>query len=336
MVNRDEAIREIQKMSKNSKTRSMSRLFARFLNFFPFFGKNSLKMNFSQSLNDMESLDFALLANNIRKNIITMVYKAKSGHPGGPLGLADIFAILHFRHLNRFPEEPFSDERDYFLLSNGHVCAVQYATMALAGFLPLDELNTFRTLGSRLQGHPSTKFLSILENSSGSLGQGLSNASGLALGLKQQNKKNYVFVCLSDGECQEGMVWEAAMAAAHYKNSRLIAFVDWNGVQIDGFVKNIMDIKNLQAKFDSFGWFTKKVNGHDYKAIDQAFQWAKEKKGDKPRIILFETTLGKDVDFMENNPSWHGVPPKQEEHDKALAQLASQEKEILQRLEAFL
>ncbi len=288
-----------------------------------------------KSRDSMRNLDFSLLANNIRKNIVTMVYHAKSGHPGGSLGLADIFAVLYFKHLNRFSNRPFSDERDYFLLSNGHVCAVQYATMALAGFLPVDELNTFRKLGSRLQGHPSTKFLSTLENSSGSLGQGLSNASGLALGLKQQNKKNYVFVCLSDGECQEGMVWEAAMAAAHYKNRRLIAFVDWNGVQIDGFIKNVMDIKDLQAKFNSFGWSTKKVNGHDYQAIDGAFKWAKEDKEEKPRIILFETTLGKNVDFMENNPAWHGVPPKQEEYDKAFEQLVFQEKEILEQIDSL-
>ncbi len=277
-------------------------------------------------------LDFSLIANSVRKNIIEMVFKAKSGHMGGPLGLADIFTMLYFKHLKCFPNEPHREDRDYFLLSNGHVCAVQYATMMLAGFLPEDELSTFRKLGSRLQGHPSTKFLPILEHSSGSLGQGLANASGLALGLRQQGKKNYVFISLSDGECQEGMTWEAAMASAHYQNSRLIAFVDWNGIQIDGFTKDVMDIKNLQTKFESFGWLTKKSNGHDYQEIDAAFRWAKEEKEEKPKIILFETVLGKNIDFMENNPSWHGMAPKQEERDKAIEQLNLQELEILEKM----
>ena len=278
--------------------------------------------------------DLSLLANHIRKNIIEMVYQAKSGHPGGPLGLADIFSVLYFKHLNLFPDDPSNQDRDYFLLSNGHVCAVRYAAMALAGFFPEEELSTFRKRGSRLQGHPSTKFLPMLENSSGSLGQGLSNASGLALGLRLQKKKNYVFVCLSDGECQEGMTWEAAMASAHYKNHRLIAFVDWNGVQIDGFTKDVMAIQDLKKKFESFGWLARKANGHNYKEIDDAFQWTKKEKEEKPRVILFETILGKDVDFMENNPGWHGVPPKEEDRNRALEQLNKKESKILEKLES--
>ena len=206
-----------------------------------------------------------------------MVYLAKSGHPGGPLGLADIFTMLYFKHLNVSSEKPMDDKRDYLILSNGHVCAVRYAAMALAGFLDHKELDTFRKLGSRLQGHPSTKFLPEAENSSGSLGQGLSNASGLALGLRLQKKKNLVFVSLSDGECQEGMTWEAAMAASHYKNKNLIAFVDVNGIQIDGFMKDVMSIGELEAKFQSFGWLTRKSDGHDHKKIDDCLSVGKKR-----------------------------------------------------------
>ena len=276
--------------------------------------------------------EFSLLSNYIRKYIIEMVYSAASGHLGGPLGLADIFTMLYFKHLNVSSKDSMNEKRDYLLLSNGHVCAVRYASMALAGFLDYKELQTFRKLGSRLQGHPSTKFFPQVENSSGSLGQGLSNASGLALGLRLQKKKNYVYVCLSDGECQEGMTWEAAMAASHYKNSRLIAFIDLNGVQIDGFTKNIMDVGNLKQKFESFGWLTKELDGHNHKKIDDAFTWAKTNSEEKPRVILFKTILGKDVDFMEDNPSWHGVPPKEAEYKQAIKLLNEKEQIIINQI----
>ena len=253
--------------------------------------------------------EFAFLANQIRQDIIEMVYTAASGHMGGPLGLADIFTLLYFKHLNISPEYPLWPERDRLILSNGHVCAVRYASMSLRGFFPKEDLKTFRKLGSKFQGHPSTKFLPEMENSSGSLGQGLSNASGLALGLRLQNMKGDVFVCLSDGECQEGMTWEAAMAAAHYKNEKLIAFVDMNNIQIDGYINNILSVGSLKNKFESFGWAVLEADGHDLEAIDQAFSRARESKMlKKPRIILFKTVLGKGVDFMSNNPKWHGGP----------------------------
>ncbi|MCS6984701.1 MAG: transketolase [Leptospiraceae bacterium] len=266
------------------------------------------------------TLDLQLLANRIRRNVIEAVYLAASGHPGGPLGLADIYAVLYFKVLNFDVKNPLSDERDRHLLSNGHVCAVKYASMALAGFFPEEELATFRKLGSRLQGHPSTRYFPELENSSGSLGQGLSQATGLALGLRLRKKSNHVFVGLSDGECQEGMTWEAAMAAAHYQCDQLIAYVDWNNIQIDGYVNQVMDLGALDEKFRAFGWKVQVANGHDIEAIERAFLWARQEKG-SPKVILFRTTLGKGVSFMENNPEWHGSPPKKEQRDKALAEL---------------
>ena len=262
-----------------------------------------------------------------------MVYSATCGHPGGALGLADVFTLLYFKHLNVSPENPFHVERDRLILSNGHVCAVRYASMSLMGFFPQEDLKTFRKLGSKFQGHPSTKFLPEIENSSGSLGQGLSTASGLALGLKIQNIEGDVFASLSDGECQEGMTWEAAMAAAHYQNEKLIAFVDVNNLQIDGPIENIISLGNLAEKFKSFGWAVLEADGHDLENIDRAFQWAREsKKLKKPRVILFKTILGKDVDFMENNSSWHGVAPKEKEYNKAMQQLKKIEKKIIEEM----
>ena len=280
--------------------------------------------------------ELAFLANQTRQYIVEMVYTAASGHMGGPLGLADIFTLLYFKHLNISPRDPFWPERDRLILSNGHVCAVRYASMSLRGFFPKADLKTFRKLGSKFQGHPSTKFLPEIENSSGSLGQGLSVASGLALGLRLQNMKGDVFVCLSDGECQEGMTWEAAMAAAHYRNEKLIAFVDMNNIQIDGYVKNILDVGNLKKKFESFGWAVLKTDGHNLEAIDRAFCWARESKIlKKPRIILFKTILGQGVDFMSNNPYWHGKPPGKEEYIDAMEQLKKTQEQIIQELESY-
>lgn len=259
------------------------------------------------------------IANRLRKDVLIMVSEASSGHPGGPLGLADIYTYLFFQHASINVEHPAEAERDRILLSNGHVCAIRYAAMARKGFLPAEELLSFRRLGSRLQGHPSTKFLPTVENSSGSLGQGLSNASGVALGLKLKKSSARVYVGMSDGECQEGMTWEAAMAASYYRLNNLTAFIDWNNIQIDGYVDKVMDVGALDEKFRSFGWQTKIADGHDFSQIAEAFKWADE--GDGPRMILFKTVLGKGVSFMQNEPSWHGVPPKTDERDAGIAEL---------------
>ncbi len=261
--------------------------------------------------------DLRFVANRIRKNAIEMVFRANSGHPGGPLGLADIYAYLYFKVL-KFDGEA----RDRLLISNGHVCAVRYSAMAVRGQLPEGELATFRRLGSRLQGHPSTKFFPLVENSSGSLGQGLANASGLALGLRYQKNPARVFVGMSDGECQEGMTWEAAMAVAHHKLTGVHPFLDFNNIQIDGKVENVMGVEPLDKKFEGFGWQVRIADGHDFKAIADAFDWSLA--ADKaPRMILFRTVLGKGVSFMENNPDWHGSPPNQIDRDLALTELSA-------------
>lgn len=258
-------------------------------------------------------------ANKIRRLVIEMVHGAKSGHPGGPLGLADIFSVLFFDILKYRSKDPEWEERDRLLISNGHVCAVRYASMALAGFLPLEELKSFRKLGSRLQGHPSTKYWKAFENSSGSLGQGLSASVGLALGARLQNKNYRVFCLISDGECGEGMTWEAAQAAAA-KKVPLIAFMDFNGIQIDGFTKDVCDLGDLGSKFAAFGWKVQNVDGHNIPAIRSAFQSARQYT-DGPQLIVFKTVLGKGVSFMENNPKWHGTPPNDEQAKAALAEL---------------
>jgi len=264
--------------------------------------------------------DLKLYASRIRQLALEMVYQAKCGHPGGPMGLADIFAFLYGKYLNVDPANPNDPNRDRLILSNGHVCAVRYAAMGLAGYFQGQDLLSFRKLGSPFQGHPSTKYLPELENSSGSLGQGLSNATGLALGLKLQGNQARVIAALSDGECQEGMTWEAAMAAAHHKADNLTAFIDGNNIQIDGYVEDVMNVGELAEKFASFGWEIKTADGHDLAAIEKAFQWS-EQKNSKPKLIYFNTTLGKGVSYMENQPGWHGVAPNEEQRNKAHQEL---------------
>ncbi|HNF27435.1 MAG TPA: transketolase [Leptospiraceae bacterium] len=259
-------------------------------------------------------------AQEIRREIIKMVGNAKSGHPGGPLGLADIYSALYFKVLNHDPKNPEKEDRDRLILSNGHVCAVRYAAMALSGYFAVQELSTFRALGSRLQGHPSTRYLPGVESSSGSLGQGLSVATGIALGAKMQKKNYKVYTCISDGECGEGMTWEAAQSAVHFKLNNLIAFMDRNFIQIDGFTEDIMRLEPLGKKFEMFGWNLIEADGHDMNAILDAFEQAKAKT-EGPTLIVFRTVLGKGVSFMENKPEWHGTPPNAEQMEKALQEI---------------
>ncbi len=268
-----------------------------------------------QTLDDLKNK-----AKQIRIEIIKMVAEAKSGHPGGPLGLADIFSALYFHVLNHNPKDPFMETRDRLVLSNGHVCAVRYAAMALSGYFPLEELSTFRKLGSRLQGHPSTRYLPEAETSSGSLGQGLSVACGMALGAKLKNQFHKVYVCISDGECGEGMTWEAAQSAVHYKLDNLIAFMDRNFIQIDGFTEEVLKLEPLGEKFQKFGWNLIQADGHNMEEILDSFEKAKAHTG-SPTLIVFRTILGKGVSFMENKPEWHGNPPNNEQAEKALAEL---------------
>ena len=265
-------------------------------------------------------------ANNMRKNIIKMLKEAGSGHPGGSLSAADIVASLYFGGVMNYSEaDPQHPERDYFILSKGHAAPVLYAALAELGYVPEDELLTLRKLHSRLQGHPDSKKLPGVEVSTGSLGQGLSIAAGVALGVRidQQRDggpKRRVFTLLGDGEIEEGQVWEAAMFAAHYHLDNLVAIVDNNNLQIDGDVRDVAGLDNISSKFKSFGWQTIEVDGHDGGAVVTALKTATLLDG-SPVCIVAHTVKGKGVSFMENQAGWHGKAPNEEQAKEALAEL---------------
>lgn len=265
-------------------------------------------------------------ANNMRKNIIKMLKEAGSGHPGGSLSAADIVASLYFGGVMNYSEaDPQHPERDYFILSKGHAAPVLYAALAELGYVPEDELLTLRKLHSRLQGHPDSKKLPGVEVSTGSLGQGLSIAAGVALGVRidQQRDggpKRRVFTLLGDGEIEEGQIWEAAMFAAHYHLDNLVAIVDNNNLQIDGDVRDVAGLDNISSKFKSFGWQTIEVDGHDVGAVVTALKTATLLDG-SPVCIVAHTVKGKGVSFMENQAGWHGKAPNEEQAKEALAEL---------------
>lgn len=260
-------------------------------------------------------------AKAVRRHIITMLGEAGSGHPGGSLSAADIVSVLYFDTMKLDPEKPEWPGRDRFVLSKGHAAPVLYAALAEKGFFPQEELMTLRKLGSRLQGHPDMKKLPGVEMSTGSLGQGLSAASGMALGLRLDGGQQRVYALLGDGEVQEGQIWEAAMAAGHFKLDNLTAFLDYNNLQIDGPVDVVMDVAPLNDKWRSFGWHVLEIDGHDIAQIRQALKEAQATKG-KPTMIIAKTTKGKGVSFMENQVGWHGNAPKPEQVEQALQELA--------------
>ncbi len=262
------------------------------------------------------------MANKIRQDIIAMLVEAKSGHSAGPLGMADIFTAMYFHVLKHDPRNPDWAERDKLILSNGHICPVLYATLANAGYFPIEELMTLRKLDSRLQGHPHRKSLPGLETTSGPLGSGLSQAIGVALALRLDNKKNRVYCLMSDGEHDEGNTWEAVMFAGKQKSklNNLTAIMDRNNIQIDGFTENIMPLEPLRQKYESFGWHVIDVNGNDIAAFVAALNEAKAIY-EKPTMIIAHTIPGKGVSFMENDFLWHGKPPTPEEAKRALHEL---------------
>jgi transketolase len=261
------------------------------------------------------------IAETIREDIIKMLEHAGSGHSAGPLGLADIFTALYFSILKHDPKKPDWDERDIFLLSNGHCVPVQYATMAEAGYFPKKELMTLRKLGSRLQGHPERTKLPGLETTSGPLGSGLSQACGMALALRM-NKQSHrnVFVVMGDGEQDEGNVWEAAMLAGKYKLDNVIAITDRNNIQIDGFTEEVMPLEDFKGKWEAFGWHVIEIDGNNIEAVIDACSMAKAIH-EKPVMIVAHTIPGKGVDFMENDFHWHGMPPNAEQAKQALHDL---------------
>jgi transketolase len=260
-------------------------------------------------------------ANDIRQDIIRMLEEAGSGHSAGPLGLADIFTALYFDVLKNDPKNPDWEERDILLLSNGHCVPVRYATMAEAGYFPKAELMTLRKLGSRLQGHPERTKLPGMENTSGPLGCGLSQACGMALALRMNDETHRrVYVVMGDGELDEGNIWEAAMLASKEKLSNIIALVDRNNIQIDGPTETVMPLEELKDKWEAFGWHVMEIDGNNMEAVIDAYAMARAIV-EKPVVIIAHTIPGKGVDFMESDFHWHGIPPNQEQAKKALHEL---------------
>lgn len=261
-------------------------------------------------------------ANELRKDIIMMLEQAGSGHSAGPLDLAELVATLYFNVMNIRPEEPEWDGRDFFFLSNGHCVPVQYAALAERGFFPKQELMSLRKLGSRLQGHPERTMLPGLENTSGPLGSGLSQASGVAYVLQYMNRQpqRFVYVITGDGELDEGNIWEAAMFAGKYKLSQLVVFVDRNNIQIDGLTEDVMPLEDLVGKWKSFGWHVQEIDGHNIESIQDAVSMAKAITN-RPSVVIAHTIPGKGVDFMEYNYKWHGVSPNKEQAKQALKEL---------------
>lgn len=265
------------------------------------------------------------ISTQVRRDIIRMVTNAKSGHPGGSMSSADFMTALYFEVMNHNPEtwQRNGKGQDMFILSAGHLTPMYYSILSRAGYFPVSELSTFRLLGTRLQGHPCVEVgLPGVYQTSGSLGQGLSAAIGMAIGKKMDNDANKVYVMMGDGECEEGQVWEAAMFGAHHKVDNIIAMVDWNGQQIDGRIDDVAGVGDLEVKFKAFGWETVVADGHDFDAILDAYAKAQAATGNgKPVIILFRSDMGHGVDFMAGTCEWHGKPTSPEQCEKALAQL---------------
>lgn len=272
------------------------------------------------NISDKKVKELQLKANDIRQSIIEMLTEAGSGHTAGPLGMADIFTYLFFYGLKHDPHKPDWNERDRFVLSNGHICPVLYATMAHAGYFDVKELLTLRKLGSRLQGHPHREFLSYVETSSGPLGSGLSQTVGMALANRigeGQTTTKYFYCSLGDGELDEGQNWEAIMLAGKEKLHNIIAIVDRNNIQIDGYTEDVMPLNPLTDKWEAFNWHVQEIDGHNFEAIDTAIAQAKSTFG-KPSVIIAHTIPGKGVPEFERLPVWHGKAPNKEESARAL------------------
>lgn len=260
----------------------------------------------------------------IRKNIIQMITNAKSGHPGGSLSAVEILTTIYFTQMDITPKNAEDRDRDRFVLSKGHISPALYAVFAEAGMLQLEEMNTFRRINSRLQGHPNMNDLPFIDMSTGSLGQGISAAVGMAMANKMDQNGKRIYTLLGDGECEEGQVWEAAMAAAHYRLDNLIAVVDLNGLQIDGKTTEVMNPLPLDEKFKAFGWSVFQADGHSFSSLLKAFDNARQ-LSEKPAVIIARTVKGKGVSFMENNAGWHGTAPNQQQCEQAIREITGSE-----------
>ena len=274
-----------------------------------------------------EKNQLQITAAKVRMGIIESTHGAKAGHPGGSLSATEMFTYLYFKEMNIDPKNPKAEDRDRFVLSKGHTAPGLYAALAHRGFFPVEDLPTLRHIDSYLQGHPNMNTVPGVDMSTGSLGQGISAAVGMALGAKHQNKDFRVYTLLGDGEIQEGQVWEACMAAAHYKLDNLVVIVDNNGLQIDGNVADVMSPYPIVDKLESFGFYVQAIDGHDFDAIEAAFANAKATEG-KPSAIVIKTVKGKGVSFMENNAGWHGKAPNDAEYAQAMAELKAQLAEL--------
>ena len=276
-----------------------------------------------------ERKQLEITACKVRLGVIEAVYSANSGHPGGSLSASDVFTWLYFKEMNVDPANPKWEGRDRFVLSKGHCAPGLYSVLAQRGFFPVEDLKTLRKIGSYLQGHPNMNLTPGVDMSTGSLGQGISTAVGMALGAKRQGKGVRVYTLLGDGETQEGQVWEALMCAAHYKLDNFLAIIDNNNLQIDGAIDKVMSPYPFDKKLEAFGLYTQVVDGHDFDALAEAFANARAEKG-RPSAIVLKTTKGKGVSFMENNAGWHGKAPNEEQYNIAVAELTA----ALQELEA--
>ena len=272
----------------------------------------------AKSLDELKSI-----STEIRKDIVKMLTESASGHPGGSLSATDIMTVLFFKEMNIDPNNEKDPNRDRFVLSKGHAAPVLYSTLARRGYFPVEELSTLRKFKSRLQGHPSIQYLPGIDMSTGSLGQGISAAVGMALAGKIDKKDYRVYTILGDGELEEGQVWEASMCAAHYKLNNLTAFIDFNGLQIDGDITKVMNPCPIDKKFEAFGWNFLFIDGHNYEEIIDAIEKAKECK-DKPTAVVCKTIKGKGVSFMENQAEWHGIAPSREQCEAALKELGGE------------
>lgn len=272
----------------------------------------------AKSLDELKSI-----SKEIRKDIVKMLTESASGHPGGSLSATDIMTVLFFKEMNLDPNNEKDPNRDRFVLSKGHAAPVLYSALARRGYFPVEELSTLRKFKSRLQGHPSIQYLPGIDMSTGSLGQGVSAAVGMALAGKIDKKDYRVYTILGDGELEEGQVWEAAMCAAHYKLNNLTAFIDFNGLQIDGDITKVMNPCPIDKKFEAFGWNVLVIDGHNYEEIIDAIEKAKECK-DKPTAVVCNTVKGKGVSFMENQAAWHGTAPSKEQCETALKELGGE------------
>ena len=275
----------------------------------------------------MNNLELKKIANNVRKGIVTSVHSAKAGHPGGSLSAADIFTYVYFEEMNIDPKNPKMENRDRFVLSKGHTAPGLYSALANRGYFPVEELTTLRKLGSRLQGHPCMQDTPGVDMSSGSLGQGISAAAGMALSAKLDNRDFRVYTLLGDGEIQEGQVWEASMFAGFRKLDNLVVIVDNNGLQIDGPVDQVCSPYPIDKKFEAFNFHVINIDAHDFDQIRAAFKEARETKG-MPTAIIAHSVKGKGVSFMENNVSWHGTAPNDEQYAVAMADLEKIDEEL--------